>query len=183
ASESSNSCIDNNNNEAQETKKNQSDLENNESGEVPNLEDDGILLDVSETGILSDVSETEMEFEYQESENNLDDDKLAEIIVDLSYSDDAEAFKVAQAIERYIQIINKPIATEGLLEDNEIIAMVQAEENDQQQESDDDDEEPPPPPVTTTKIHNAIKTVLRYEEQINSESNLELEELEFLQKI
>ncbi|CAG8809090.1 12326_t:CDS:2, partial [Racocetra fulgida] len=34
------------------------------------------------TGILPDTSEVEMEFEYQESENNLDDDEVAEIITD-----------------------------------------------------------------------------------------------------
>ncbi|CAG8476913.1 5649_t:CDS:2 [Cetraspora pellucida] len=131
------------------------------------------------TGILSNASKVEIEFEYQESENNLDDDEIAEIITDLSSSNDPEASQIAQAMKKYVQTVDESIATEELLEDEEIIAMVQAEENNQQQES-DDDEEPPLLSVTTKEVYNAIQTVLRYEEQMNSESNLELEELEFL---
>ncbi|CAG8615357.1 1813_t:CDS:2, partial [Racocetra fulgida] len=56
-----------------------------------------------------------------------------------------------------------------------------AEENDQQES--DDNKEPPPPPVTTKEVYSAIQTVLRYEEQTNSESSLDLEELEFLRQI
>ncbi|CAG8438760.1 17478_t:CDS:2 [Cetraspora pellucida] len=161
-------------------------IENNESDEISNPEDNdgGISNPEDDDGISNpknngDASEVEMEFEYQESENNLDDDEIAEIITDLSSSNDPEASQIAQAMEKYVQTVNEPIATEGLLENEEIITMVQAEENDQQQES-DDDEEPPLPPVTTKEVYNAIQTVLRYEEQMNSESNLEPEELEFL---
>ncbi|CAG8560440.1 10556_t:CDS:1 [Dentiscutata heterogama] len=100
-----------------------------------------------------------MEITNQESESDFLDDEVAEIIVDLSSSDNSEASEIAQSIERYIQIINEPVATEGMLNDEEIITMVQAEENEQEQES-DDDEEPPPPPVTAKEVYNAIYTVL-----------------------
>ncbi|CAG8599072.1 1667_t:CDS:2 [Gigaspora rosea] len=120
-----------------------------------------------------------MEITNQESESDFLDD---EIIVDLSSSDDSKASNIAQIMERYIQIVDEPVATEGMLNDEEIITMVQAEENEQEQES-DDDEEPPPLPVIAKEVYNAIQTVLRYEEQTNSESNLELAELEFLRKL
>ncbi|CAG8442580.1 3732_t:CDS:2, partial [Gigaspora rosea] len=106
----------------------------------------------SKTGILSDIGEVEMEITNQESESDFLDDEVAEIIVDLSSSDDPEASNIAQIMERYIQIVNEPVATEGILNDEEIITMV----------------------------YNAIQPVLQYEEQTNSESNLELAELEFL---
>ncbi|CAG8584892.1 24476_t:CDS:2 [Gigaspora margarita] len=61
---------------------------------------------------------------------------VAEIIVDLSSSNDPEASNIAQTMERYVQIVNEPVATEGILDDEEIITMVQAEEN--EQESNDD---------------------------------------------
>ncbi|CAG8580639.1 103_t:CDS:2, partial [Scutellospora calospora] len=111
------------------------------------------------------ISEVEIEITNQESEN-------------LSSSDDPEASNIAQIMERYIQIVNEPVAMEGMLNDEEIITIVQAEENEQEQES-DDDEEPPPPSVTAKEVYNTIQTVLRYKKQTNSESNLELAELEF----
>ncbi|CAG8517977.1 16226_t:CDS:2 [Gigaspora rosea] len=94
----SNSGTNNNNNKAQETNENQFDFENNKSSEVFNSENN------AEGDHVEDHKQyriEEIEFEYQESANNLDDDKLAEIIVDLSYSNDPEASKVAQAIESY----------------------------------------------------------------------------------
>ncbi|CAG8610466.1 17157_t:CDS:2 [Racocetra fulgida] len=96
--------------------------------------------------ILSDASEVEIEFEYQESENNLDDDEVAEIITDLSLSDNPEVSKIVQAIERYIQTIDEPITTEGLLNNEEIITI-----------ESDDNEEPSPSPVTT-KVFYATKS-------------------------
>ncbi|CAG8854237.1 41936_t:CDS:1, partial [Gigaspora margarita] len=124
--------------------------------------------------------EKEMEITNQESEDDFLDDEVAEIIVDLSLSDDPEASNIAQTIERYVQIVNEPIAIEGMLDDKEIITMVQAEENEQES---DDDEKPPSFPITAKEVYSAIQTVLRYEEQTNSESNLELAELKFLRKL
>ncbi|CAG8806011.1 36319_t:CDS:2, partial [Gigaspora margarita] len=99
----------------------------------------------------------EMEFANQESEDDFLDDKVAEIIVDLSSSDDPKASNIAQIMERYIQIVDKPVATEEILNDEEIITMVQAEENEQES---DDDKEPSPPPVIAKKVYSAIQTVL-----------------------
>ncbi|CAG8752124.1 12539_t:CDS:2, partial [Racocetra persica] len=96
------------------------------------------------------ASKVEIEFEYQESKNNLDDNKIAEIITDLLLSNNLEVSEI-----------------------------VQAEKNKQQQKS-DNDKESPSPPVTTKEVYNAIQTVLHYEEQTNSESSLDLKELKFL---
>ncbi|CAG8623534.1 17662_t:CDS:2 [Gigaspora margarita] len=123
------------------------------------------------------ISEEEMEITNQEFEDDFLDDEIAEIIVDLSSSDDPEASNIAQTMERYVQIVDEPVATEGMLDDEKIITIVQAEENEQKS---NDDEEPPPPPIIAKEIYSTIQTVLRYEEQTNSESNLELAELEFL---
>ncbi|CAG8810079.1 10620_t:CDS:2, partial [Gigaspora margarita] len=94
-------------------------------------------------------------------------DKVAEIIIDLSSSNDSEAFNIAQTMERYVQIVDEPVAKKGILDNEEIITMVQAKENEQE----------------TKEVYSAIQTVLRYEEQTNLESNLELAELEFLRKL
>ena len=47
----------------------------------------------------------------------------------------------------------------------------------------DEDEAPPPPLVTVKEVHSAMQTVLRFEEQANSESNIRSEELHFLRKL
>ncbi|CAG8846183.1 20698_t:CDS:2, partial [Gigaspora margarita] len=126
--------------------------------------------------------EVEMEITNQESKSDFLDDEVAEIIIDLSSSDDPKASNIAQIMERYVQIVEEPVAMEGMLNDKEIITIVQANENEQEQES-DDDKEPSSPPVIAKEVYNAIQTILQYEEQTNSESNLELAELEFLRKL
>ncbi|CAG8842634.1 23075_t:CDS:2, partial [Gigaspora margarita] len=75
------------------------------------------------------ISEVEMEITNQESESDFLDDEIAEIIVDLLSSNDSESSNIAQTMERYIQIVDKPVATEGMLDDKEVVTMVQAEEN------------------------------------------------------
>ncbi|CAG8527757.1 25926_t:CDS:2, partial [Racocetra persica] len=60
--------------------------------------------------------------------SEIEDDKVAEIIFDLSLNNDSEASKIAQAMEKYIQIIDEPIAIKEILNNNEMIALVQAEE-------------------------------------------------------
>ncbi|CAG8720462.1 14246_t:CDS:1, partial [Cetraspora pellucida] len=108
--------------------------------------------------ILSDISEIEMEIANQKSEGDFLDDEISEIIVDLSSSDNLKASEIAQFIENYIQIINEPVAMEGMLNNKEIITIVQAEENEQEQESDDDDKKPPPLFVTAKEMYNTIPT-------------------------
>ncbi|CAG8726476.1 32674_t:CDS:1, partial [Racocetra persica] len=46
------------------------------------------------TEILSNTSKIKIEFEYQESENNLDNDKVAEIITDLLFSNNPEVSEI-----------------------------------------------------------------------------------------
>jgi len=51
-------------------------------------------------------------------------------------------------------------------------------------ESDEDEAPPPPTPLVTVKeVHSVMQTVLRFEEQANSESNIRSEELHFLRKL
>ncbi|CAG8788860.1 8422_t:CDS:2, partial [Racocetra persica] len=97
-------------------------------------------------GILSDISEVEIEITSQEPESDFLDDDVADIVVDLLSHNDPEASKVAQAIEKYVQIVDE----------SEIISMVQAEENEQEQES-GDNEESSPPPVIAKEVYNAIQ--------------------------
>ncbi|CAG8796366.1 23959_t:CDS:1, partial [Racocetra persica] len=53
-------------------------------------------------------------------------DEVADIVVDLSSHNNLEASKVAQAMEKYVQIVDKSVATEGMLNKQEIICIVQA---------------------------------------------------------
>jgi len=80
-------------------------------------------------------------------------------------------------MERYVQSINDPIATEGILSDQDIIGFVVSKTA---EDESDEDEAPPPPLVTVKEVHSAMQTVLRFEEQANSESNIRSEELHFL---
>ncbi|KAF0551170.1 hypothetical protein F8M41_023586 [Gigaspora margarita] len=73
-----------------------------------------------------------MEITNQESDDNFLDDEVAEIIVDLSSSDDSKASNIAQTMKRYVQIVDEPVAIEGILDNKEIITMVQAKENEQE---------------------------------------------------
>ena len=59
----------------------------------------GILPDTNEIE-MPDANKIEMELEYQDTDNNLDDDEVADIIANLSFSIDSEASKIAQTIER-----------------------------------------------------------------------------------
>ncbi|CAG8776303.1 21621_t:CDS:1, partial [Racocetra persica] len=79
------------------------------------------------------------------------DDEVAEIISYLLLNNDSEASEIAQTIERYIQIIDEPIATEKVLNNNEIITIVQAEKNNQEQKSNDDNKELLPLPIIAKK--------------------------------
>ncbi|CAG8701628.1 42504_t:CDS:2 [Gigaspora margarita] len=112
-----------------------------------------VYLQLLDAGI---ISEEEMKITNQKSEDDFLDDEVAEIIIDLSSSDNSEAANIAQTMKRYVQIVDKPVATEGILDDEEIITMFQAEEN--EQESDDDEE--PSPPVIAKEVYSAIQTIL-----------------------
>ncbi|CAG8790378.1 18785_t:CDS:1, partial [Racocetra fulgida] len=118
-----------------------------------------------------------------ESDILLGNDKIEEIIAKL-LDESSYAPKTAQATITYLQLIDEPAATEEILDDEGIISMVQADENEEsvRQEIKDEDEVPDPP-VTAAEVFNAMQTVIRYEEQENSESNLSLEELEFLRNL
>ncbi|KAF0534973.1 hypothetical protein F8M41_009765 [Gigaspora margarita] len=90
-----------------------------------------------------------MKITNQESKDDFLDDEIAKIIVDLLSNDVSEASNIAQTIERYIQIVDEPVATEKMLYDKEIITIVQAEENKQKS---NDDEKPPPSPVIAKEL-------------------------------
>ena len=83
-------------------------------------------------------------------------------------------------MERYVLSINDTIATEGILSDQDIIGFVVSKTA---EDESDEDEAPPPSLVTVKEVHSAMQTVLRFEEQANSESNIRSEELHFLRKL
>ena len=63
----------------------------------------------------------------------------------------------------YIDVIEEPVPTEGLLEDDEIIGdMI---ENGVPLYSDEEDEEPPQPLISVTEASNALKTLITFYEQ------------------
>ena len=83
-------------------------------------------------------------------------------------------------MERYVLSINDTIATEGILSDQDIIGFVVSKTA---EDESDEDKAPPPPLVTVKEVHSTMQTVLRFEEQANSESNIRSEELHFLRKL
>ncbi|CAG8666788.1 14370_t:CDS:2, partial [Racocetra fulgida] len=122
--------------------------------------------------------------QYVESDTLLDNDEISEIITKLP-DESLYAPETAQAVATYVQVVDEPIATEEIFNDEEIIATIQAKENEKgstEQEIEDEDELPEPP-VTAAEVYNAMQTVIRYEEQENSESNITLEGLGFLRKL
>ncbi|CAG8712939.1 8521_t:CDS:1 [Racocetra fulgida] len=87
----------------------------------------------------------------------------------------------------YIQTADEPIATEEILDSKRIISIVQAKKNNdkptRQKIEKENEDEVLESLVTVAKVCSAIKTIVHYEEQDNSESNLLLDKLEFLRKL
>ncbi|CAG8789031.1 6822_t:CDS:2, partial [Gigaspora rosea] len=138
----------------------------------------------NKTRILPNTNEPDMDtVDQPESDILLENNEIEEIVAKLP-DESLYAPETAQVITTYLQVIDEPVATEEILDDEGIISMVQADENEESvsQEIEDEDEVPDPP-VTAAEVFNAMQTVIRYEEQENSESNLSLEELGFLRNL
>ncbi|CAG8600061.1 5802_t:CDS:2, partial [Cetraspora pellucida] len=124
--------------------------------------------------------------QYQDTESDtlLENKKIEEIVAKL-LDESSYAPETTQAITTYLQVIDEPTVTEDILDDDRIVAIIQAEENKEliRQEFEDDDDEVPDPSVTATEVYNAIKTVICYKKQKNSELNLFFEELSFLKQL
>ncbi|KAF0452395.1 CENP-b protein 1 [Gigaspora margarita] len=136
------------------------------------------------TGILPNIDEPEADNINQHIESNilLENNEIEEIISKLP-DESQYAPETAHAVATYLEIVDEPIATEEVLNDEEIIATVQAEKNKEPIGKDEDEDGEPDPPVSAAKVCNAMQTVIHYEEQENSESNLTLVELGFLRKL
>ncbi|CAG8797596.1 16028_t:CDS:1, partial [Racocetra persica] len=115
-----------------------------------------------------------------ESDVLLESEKIKEIIAKL-VDKSSYISETAQAVITYLQMINEPVVTEEILDDERIIAMVQDKENKliRQEVEENDEDEIPDLSVIATKACNAMQTIIHYEEQENSESNLSLDELRF----
>ncbi|CAG8717457.1 18478_t:CDS:1, partial [Racocetra persica] len=89
------------------------------------------------------------------------------------------------AVAIYIQVVDKSIAMKEVLDDEEIITTVQADKNEEEltEQEIENEDEVSDSPVTTAKVCNTIQTIIRYEEQENSESNFTLKKLGFLRKL
>ncbi|CAG8834827.1 24189_t:CDS:1 [Racocetra persica] len=113
----------------------------------------------------------------------LRNNKIEKIIAKL-LDENSYVPKTAQVTIIYLQLIDKPAATEEILNNERIISMVQANKNEESVEQEIEDEDKVLNlPITAAEVFNAMQTVIRYEEQKNSESNLFLEELEFLKNL
>ncbi|CAG8721496.1 34107_t:CDS:1, partial [Racocetra persica] len=92
--------------------------------------------------------------------------------------------ETAQAIQIYLQIIDKSIAMKEILDDERIISMLQAKENEELiGQKDKDEDKIPNLLVAAAEAYDTIQTIIHYKEQESSELNLSLEELEFLRKL
>ena len=80
---------------------------------------------------------------------------------------------LVQNIEDYIIAIDEPLATENILEDIEIVDMVLADaqiEAGTIEDSEEELEESPPAVITITEAYEALKKIIRFEEQLVEES-------------
>ncbi|CAG8533221.1 6993_t:CDS:2 [Cetraspora pellucida] len=175
----------------------ESSINTNEMPSVINVENDNYQLSSENEDLINDFSsfkdndETERIFSNaNESDMNtinqlksnilLKNYEIEEIVVKLP-DESSYAPETAQAITTYLQVIDEPVATEEILDDEVIISIVQADENEESiSQKINEEDKVPDPSVTPAKVFNAMQTVICYEKQKNSESNLPLEELEFL---
>ncbi|CAG8797511.1 10650_t:CDS:1, partial [Dentiscutata erythropus] len=139
------------------------------------------------TEILLNTNESEIDIVDQHVENDimLDNEEIETIIFNLP-NESLYTAKTTWAMLTYIQAINKPIATEEILDDEEIIFMIQTKKNDistGQAIEEDDKDEAPELLVIVAEVYSAIQTIVHYEEQENLETNPSLKELEFLKKL
>ena len=80
---------------------------------------------------------------------------------------------LVQNIEDYIIAIDEPLATENILEDIEIVDMVLADaqiEAGTIEDSEEELEESPPAVITITEAYEALKKIIKFEEQLVEES-------------
>ncbi|KAF0523218.1 hypothetical protein F8M41_015443 [Gigaspora margarita] len=82
--------------------------------------------------------------------------------------------ETAHALATYLEVVDEPIATDEILNDEKIIATVQAEENEEPIGEDENEDGVPDLPISAAEICNMMQTIIHYEEQENSESNLTL---------
>ncbi|CAG8582334.1 14619_t:CDS:2, partial [Dentiscutata heterogama] len=123
----------------------------------------------NKTRILPNTNEPDMDtVDQPESDILLENNEIEEIVAKL-LDESSYAPETAQIITTYLQVIDEPVATEEILDDEGIISMVQADENEESvsQEIEGEDEVPDPP-VTAAEVFNAMQTVIRYKAQENS---------------
>ena len=116
----------------------------------------------------------------------LNADDLADVfvVVDLMPEFKFES-EIARDIEQYMQILDEPIATETILNDEEIIVMVQADmalEQDLDPGDTDEDEMPPPPLVSLQQACDALRKTIRYQEQLEEGKGFKLEYVNIMRK-
>ncbi|CAG8620021.1 4126_t:CDS:2, partial [Diversispora eburnea] len=87
--------------------------------------------------------------------------------------------KLITEIETYINAIDKLLATEDVLSESEIVTMILADNEIENNTSPDpeEEEELPPPRITSTDALNALKTLIRYEEQLSDNETISQDEL------
>ncbi|CAG8798322.1 22986_t:CDS:2 [Gigaspora margarita] len=112
----------------------------------------------------------------------LENNEIEEIVANLP-DESSYAPETAQAITTYLQVINESVATEEILDDEEINSIVQVNENGKSIGQEIDEDKVPDLLVIAAEVFNAMQTVIHYKEQEISELNFSLEELEFLKNL
>ncbi|CAG8841716.1 38771_t:CDS:2, partial [Gigaspora margarita] len=111
----------------------------------------------------SKLEESKSDNELQDETTN-DNDNVALLLEDLSAETNLVVQELSNNIEEYIQMIDQLAATEDILTDEGIIKMVMDEFHDKETNNDDNNEEPLPSPITITKPVEALKKVIRFNE-------------------
>ncbi|KAG9299146.1 hypothetical protein G9A89_020459 [Geosiphon pyriformis] len=116
------------------------------------------ICNADETGLF-------FQLEIQESETS--------IAMDIFNNLPSNAQQLVKNLEDYTVAVDELLATENILDDNEIVDMVLADaqiETNTINNSEEELEESPPAIITITEAYEALKKVIKFEEQLAEEN-------------
>ncbi|CAG8462970.1 9925_t:CDS:2, partial [Dentiscutata heterogama] len=103
--------------------------------------------------------------------------------IDLTDDGDLMAAELKKDLELYYRVIDEPLATEDVMNDDEILAIVHETFDPESTVTDsEEDEVSPPPPVNLPEAINALNVLIQFQEQRESDNGFKPEELDMLHK-
>ncbi|CAG8783512.1 13681_t:CDS:2, partial [Racocetra persica] len=113
----------------------------------------------------------------------LSDHLLREKGIEFAHTLDSEVAGLKKDLKLYYTIINEPLATEDIMNDDEILVMVYETFNlEQVITNSEEDNVPPTPLVNLSKAINTLNILIRFQEQRENDNEFKSEELDMLYK-